>query len=257
MAAYIAELVGTALLILLGNGVVANVVLPKTQGHGSGWIVITAGWGFAVYVAVYCVAQFSGAHINPAVTVGLAAAGEFDWMLAPGYIVAQLFGAMLGAGLVYAFYKDHYDAAEDADAALATFCTAPSIRNLARNLFCEAVGTFVLVYAVLLTAEPTFGWTPTSAADASDVEVGLGSLGAIRVGLLVFAIGLSLGGTTGYAINPARDLGPRIAYALLPIRVKRSADWGYAWVPVVGPLLGAVAAAAWHLASHEAGLVAG
>ncbi len=242
MNVYLAELLGTAILILLGNGVVANVVLERTKGHGAGWIVICAGWGFAVYTAVLCVGETSGAHINPAVTVGVALAGQFDWGQVPGYIAAQMVGAFVGAVLVYLFYMQHYDVTADADGKLATFCTGPSIRHVGLNLLCEVVATFVLVYAVLLISDPSFAWATTGAA--APVPVGLGSIGAVRVGLVVFAIGLSLGGTTGYAINPARDLGPRLAHAVLPIAGKRDSDWGYAAVPVVGPLLGA-ALAAW------------
>jgi glycerol uptake facilitator protein len=241
MNPYAAELLGTAILVLLGNGVVANVVLSRTSGHQGGWIVITAGWGLAVFTAVMCVGQYSGAHLNPAVTVGLAVAGRFDWSLAPGYIAAQFVGAFLGALLVFSFYRLHYAATDDAAAKRATFCTSPSIRSLADNFWCELVGTFVLVFAVLLTADATFDLATDDGSQT--VKVGLGSLGALPVGLVVFAIGLSLGGTTGYAINPARDLGPRIAHALLPIADKADNDWGYAPVPVVGPLLGAVAAA--------------
>jgi glycerol uptake facilitator protein len=244
--AYLAELTGTALLVLLGNGVVANVLLSRTKGHGSGWIVITCGWGFAVYTAVLCVEQFSGAHINPAVTVGLAVAGEFALPKVPGYIAAQIAGGMLGAVLVYLVYRGHYAVTDDADAKLGTFCTAPQIRHWADNLWSEFMGTFVLVLAVFLAVDPTFQLGPS--ADARTVEVGLGSLGALRVGLVVLAIGLSLGGTTGYAINPARDLGPRLVHALLPIPGKRDSDWTYAWVPVVGPLLGGIAAAVVRLA---------
>jgi glycerol uptake facilitator protein len=241
--AYLAELIGTAILVLLGNGVVANVVLPKTKGNGSGWIVITFGWAMAVFVAVWCVGEISGAHINPAVTVGLALAGKFDWALAPGYLVAQFLGAMLGAFLVFLHYRDHYSASNDADAKRATFCNAPAIRGTFNNLVSETFGTFVLVFAVLLSVEPTIS-TAVGAATAEDsvMELGLGTLGALPVGLLVLAIGLSLGGTTGYAINPARDLGPRIVHALLPIADKQGSDWSYAWIPVVGPLLGAVLA---------------
>ncbi len=242
MNPFVAELLGTAVLILLGNGVVANVVLAETKGAQGGWIVITAGWGLAVFTAVMCVGQFSGAHLNPAVTVGLAAAGRFEWALAPGYITAQMAGAILGAVLVYTFYRLHYDATEDAGAKRATFCTSPNLRNLPGNFWCELVGTFVLVFAVLLAADPSFDLA--TASGAQTVKVGLGSLGALPVGLVVFAIGLSLGGTTGYAINPARDLGPRIAHALLPIRDKTDSDWSYAPIPVLGPLTGAVAAAA-------------
>jgi glycerol uptake facilitator protein len=238
---YLAELIGTALLVLLGNGVVANVLLSRTKGHGSGWIVITTGWGFAVYTAVLCVEQFSGAHINPAVTVALAVAGEFALHQAPGYIAAQLAGGMLGAVVVYLVYRGHYALTHDADAKLGTFCTSPQIRHWADNLLSEFVGTFVLVLAVLLTVDPGFQLGPSP--DEQTVEVGLGSLGALRVGLVVLAIGLSLGGTTGYAINPARDLGPRLVHSLLPIPGKRDSDWSYAWVPVVGPLLGGVSAA--------------
>ena len=242
MNVYLAELLGTAILILLGNGVVANVVLDRTKGHGAGWIVICAGWGFAVYTAVLCVGETSGAHINPAVTLGVALAGRFAWDQVPGYIAAQMVGAFVGAVVVYLFYMKHYEATADADGKLATFSTSPNIRHFGLNLLCEAVATFVLVYAVLLSSDPSFAWAATGAA--ASVPVGLGSIGAVRVGLVVFAIGLSLGGTTGYAINPARDLGPRLAHAVLPIAGKRDSDWGYAAVPVVGPLIGA-ALAAW------------
>lgn len=235
----IGEFVGTAILILLGNGVVANVVLNQTKGHGSGWIVITAGWGCAVFVAVLCSEELSGAHLNPAVTLGLAAAGEFGWLSVPGYLIAQFAGGFCGAVAVYVFYRSHYEVTKDLDAKLATFCTSPNVRSLPMNLFSEVVGTFVLVFAVLQSTSPTFSLNPGGA----EVQVGLGSLGALRVGLVVFAIGLSLGGTTGYAINPARDLSPRLAHAILPISVKRDSDWSYAPIPVLGPFLGGLAAA--------------
>jgi glycerol uptake facilitator protein len=240
--AYLAEFIGTAILILLGNGVVANVVLPKTKGSGAGWIVITFGWGMAVFVGVGCVGEISGAHLNPAVTVGLATAGKFAWTKAAGYIVAQMLGAIVGAVLVFLFYREHYAASDDADAKLGTFATAPAIRHYPSNLFSEAVGTLVLVLAALLAADPSIKMDPGLAEERSGLKLGLGTLGALPVGLLVFSIGLSLGGTTGYAINPARDLGPRIAHALLPVPGKRDSDWSYAWIPVVGPLLGAVLA---------------
>lgn len=256
MPPYVAEFVGTAILVLLGDGVVANVLLSKTKGHNAGWVVINIGWGMAVFVAVWCVAEVSGAHINPAVTLGLAAAeryqpGVFVAADVPWFIGAQLLGGIVGAVLVYAFYRDHYRITQDADAKLATFCTAPAVRNPSVNLFCEALATFVLVFAVLFVAEPAFkigndgGVLPQQ---FDSVKIGLGTLGALPVGLLVLSIGLSLGGTTGYAINPARDLGPRIAHALLPIPGKRDSDWSYSWIPVVGPILGGVAAAwAWSL----------
>jgi len=248
MHAYVAEFIGSAILILLGNGVVANVVLRDTKGNNAGWIVICAGWGFAVFTAVLCVGQFSGAHLNPAVTVGLAVAGTLKWELVAGYVFAQMTGAITGAILVYIFYKPHYDATDDADAKLATFCTGPNIRALPFNFFSEVVATFVLVYAVLLMVDPSF--TIELAGVKGKIPVGLGSIGAIPVGLIVFAIGLSLGGTTGYAINPARDLGPRIAHALLPIKGKRDSDWSYAAIPVIGPIAGGVLAALLFL-SHQ------
>ena len=238
MHPYAAEFVGTAILILLGNGVVANVVLRETKGHAAGWIVITAGWGFAVFTAVLCVADFSGAHLNPAVTIGLAVGAGFEWNLVAGYIIAQMAGAIFGAAFVYVFYMPHYSVTDDADGKLATFCTAPAIRKPLHCLFSEVVGTFVLVYAALRMSSPVF-----SMNDAAEVEVGLGSVGAIPIGLIVFAIGLSLGGTTGYAINPARDLGPRIAHFLLPVPGKRDSDWSYAPIPVAGPIVGALLAA--------------
>lgn len=239
---YVAEFIGTTLLVLLGNGVVANVVLPKTKGNGGGWIVITFGWGMAVFVAVWCVGGTSGAHINPAVTIGLALADKFPWIDVPGYMGAQMLGAILGGVLVYAFYAPHYAVSDDGDAKLATFCTAPAIRNAPSNLFSEVIGTLVLVLGVLLAVEPGIVVQESPAPGAPEMKVGLGTLGALPVGLLVLAIGLSLGGTTGYAINPVRDLGPRIAHAILPVPGKRDSDWGYAWIPVVGPMLGAALA---------------
>ncbi len=241
MSPFLAELFGTAILVLLGNGVVANVLLGDTKGNGGGWIVIAAGWGFAVYTAVLCVEQFSGAHLNPAVTIGLAFAGEFAWNLVPGYIAAQMLGGFCGAVLVFCFYKLHYDRTDDGDLKLATFCTSANIRSAPFNLFSEVVATFVLVYAVLMMSDPTFALEAESGA--AEIPVGLGSIGALRVGLVVFTIGLCLGGTTGYAINPARDLAPRIAHWLLPVPGKRDSDWTYAPIPVLGPLLGACLAA--------------
>lgn len=249
MTPFVAELIGTALLLLLGTGVVANVILPKTKGHGSGWIVITVGWGMAVFVAVACASEYSGAHLNPAVTLGLAVVGSFEWAQVPGYLVAQVLGAFIGSSLAYFAHYQHYLACDDPTTKLATFSTIPAIRTPGWNVLTEAVGTFVLLIAVLHFAHPdaaTVNGGPIM-IDGEAVAVGLGSVGAIPVGLLVIAIGMGLGGPTGYAINPARDLGPRIAHALLPIPGKGSSDWGYAWVPIVGPLLGAGAAAGLHL----------
>lgn len=242
MSPFVAEFIGTTLLLLLGDGVVANVVLKGTKGEGSGWIVITWGWGMAVFVAVFCVAAFSGAHINPAVTVGLAVAGKFAWSAVPGYIVAQMLGAAFGALLVYLHYRSHFGATEDKDLKLAVFSTAPAIRNTGENFLSEAIGTFVLVFAILYLAAP-------SIAGPNGGPGGLGALDALPVGLLVLVIGLSLGGTTGYAINPARDLGPRIVHALVPMPGgKRDSDWGYAWIPVVGPIVGGLIAAIAYIA---------
>ncbi|WP_445736877.1 MIP/aquaporin family protein [Mariniflexile sp.] len=235
MTPFIAEIIGTALLILLGGGVVANVVLNKTIGNNSGWIVITAGWALAVYVAVVVAGPYSGAHINPAVSIGLAIAGKFPWESVPSYILAQMIGAMLGSSMVWLVYKNHFEATEDADTKKAVFCTAPAIRNTFSNLISEIVGTFVLIFTILYFTNATINDTQTI--------IGLGSLGAVPVAFLVWAIGLSLGGTTGYAINPARDLGPRIMHAILPIKNKASSDWSYSWVPVVGPIIGASLAA--------------
>lgn len=241
----LAEVLGTAILILIGNGVVANVLLPRTKGHDSGWIVITIGWAMAVFVAVLCSAEASGAHLNPAVTVGLAAAGQFPWADVAPYIISQLIGAMLGASLVYVMYRDHYEASDNANAKLATFCTSPAIRSATSNAVSEVVATFVLVFAVLMTIEPTV--TLQAAAGPSTTgTVGLGTLGALPVALVVLAIGMGLGGTTGYAINPARDLGPRLAHAILPVPHKRDSDWNYAAIPAVAPIVGGVLAALLH-----------
>ena len=235
MTPFIAEIIGTAILILLGGGVVANVVLNKTIGNNSGWIVITTGWALAVYVAVVIAGPYSGAHINPAVSISLAVAGKFPWADVPMYLLAQMLGAMLGATMVWLFYKVHFDVTEDGGAKKAVFCTAPAIKHTVSNFFSEALGTFVLIFAILY-------FTNASITETGSV-IGLGSLGALPVAFLVWSIGLSLGGTTGYAINPARDLGPRIMHALLPIKNKVSSDWGYAWIPVLGPITGACLAA--------------
>lgn len=231
MSKLVAELLGTAVLILLGDGVVANVVLAKTKGHNAGWIVITAGWGLAVFVGVLIAGDVSGAHLNPAVSIGLAAAANssFGWADVPGYVAAQFAGAMIGAGLVFAMHRSHFAETASAGDKLGVFCNAPAIRNVRENLIGEILGTCVLILAVLYMAK---------------ADPGLGAVRALPIGLVVFAIGLSLGGTTGYAINPARDLGPRIMHALLPIPGKGDSDWGYSWIPVVGPILGALLAVA-------------
>lgn len=238
MTAFIAEIIGTAVLILLGNGVVANVVLNKTKGNGGGWIVITTAWALAVFVGVVLSGAASGAHLNPAVTIGLSIAGKFSWSMVPSYILAQMIGALTGAFLVWLFYKDHYKETPDAGAKQATFCTAPAIRNNFSNLISEIIGTFILVFTIFYFADPLLG-----GPDMPKTPIGMGSIGALPVAFLVWVIGLSLGGTTGYAINPARDLGPRIMHALLPIPGKGSSGWDYAWIPVLGPVIGAAAAA--------------
>ena len=242
MSPYVAEFVGTALLVLFGNGVVANVVLARTKGHGSGWIVITTGWSLAVFIGAFCSAAASGAHINPAVTIAMAATGKLAAGSVAGYVLAQMAGAVVGAAAVFAFYRAHFVASDDADAKLACFSTAPNIRSMPQALFCEVVGTFALIFPIFLITSPAV--TLPGGSTSVSTPIGLGSLGLVPVALLVFGIGLSLGGTTGYAINPARDLGPRIAHWLLPIPGKRDSDWSYAWVPVVGPIVGALAAVA-------------
>jgi glycerol uptake facilitator protein len=219
-----AEVIGTALLILLGNGVVACVLLAQSKGLNSGWIVITFGWGMAVMVAVFAIGQFSGAHLNPAVTLGFAIEGTTEWGDVPAYFAGEFVGAFIGATLVWLAYFDHWRATEDPGLKLACFSTGPAIRNPVANVITEIIGTFVLMFGILAFF-----------ANADTAATGLGGL---IVGLLVFSIGMSLGGPTGYAINPARDLGPRIMHAILPIAGKGPSDWAYAWVPVVGPLIG-------------------
>ena len=228
MTAFISELIGTAILIILGDGVVANVILHRTKGNNGGLISITMGWGIAVFVAVYISAAASGAHLNPAVTIALAAIGKFQWALVPTYLLAQLLGAMAGALIVWIVYRQHFDATDDAATKLGVFCTSPSISKPADNILSEIIGTFVFILAILFITK---------------AEHSLGSLDALPVALLVLGIGLSLGGPTGYAINPARDLGPRIMHAILPIKNKGTSDWGYSWIPVMGPIIGGVLAA--------------
>ena len=225
---FLFELIGTAFLILLGNGVVANVVLNKTKGNSGGWIVITFGWAIAVFVGVFIAASHSNAHLNPAVSIAMAVEGRMPWSEVPVYIAGQFAGAMIGALLVWVTYKKHFDETADADAKLAVFCNSPAIRNTGYNLASEIIGTFALVFGVFYI----------SGADAK-----LHSIDALPVALLVLGIGLSLGGPTGYAINPARDLGPRIIHAFLPIKNKRNSDWKYSWIPVVGPIIGGVLSA--------------
>jgi glycerol uptake facilitator protein len=232
MNPFFAEFFGTAIIIVFGGGVVSNVLLTKTKGNNSGWIVITFGWAVGVFTGVLISAPFSGAHLNPAVTLALAIAHKFSWNNVPVYVCAQVLGAMFGACLVWLAYKKHFDATENADFKLAVFCTSPNIRSYWYNVITEIIGTYVLSLAVLYMAEP---------------EVGLGALNALPVALVVLGIGLSLGGPTGYAINPARDIGPRIMHFLLPIPDKRDSDWRYSWVPILGPCIGAALAAAMFL----------
>lgn len=227
MSHFLAEIIGTMILIILGDGVVANVVLKKTKGENSGWIVITTGWAFAVMIPAFIFGGISGAHFNPALTLGLAAIGKFAWAEVPIYIAGQFIGAFLGAVVVWLHYLPHWEATEDKGAKLAVFSTGPAIRNTFSNCMSEFIGTFILVFGILGLGE---------------VSVAPG-IGTLAVGFLIWVIGLSLGGTTGYAINPARDLGPRIAHAVLPIAGKGDSDWGYAWIPVVAPILGAIVAA--------------
>lgn len=224
----LSECIGTAILIILGNGVVANVVLSKTKAQNSGWIVIVFGWAMAVFVAVYVSAAGSGAHLNPAVSIALAVAGKFEWAKTPLYIVAQMLGAMIGQIMVWLSYRDHYDATTDSGLIQATFCTSPAINKPLNNFISEFIGTFIFILGVLYIAAPASS---------------LGALDALPVALLVLAIGLSLGGTTGYAINPARDLGPRMIHAILPLIHKGESGWQYSWIPVLGPITGAVVGA--------------
>lgn len=234
------EFIGTFVLVLLGCGVVACVSLRKSKGEGAGWVVVTLAWGLAVMCGVLIAGPYTGAHLNPAVTLGLAAAGKFPWEYVLPYIVSQIAGGILGAVIVYVFYKDHFEATAEAETKLGVFATIPAIKNYRRNMICEIVGTFILVLVILFMGDKE-----------NSSEVGLGSVGALPVALLVVVIGMSLGGTTGYAINPARDLGPRIAHAILPIKGKGSSQWSYSWVPIVGPLLGGVLAALLYLLVKE------
>ena len=234
MQAYIGEFIGTMILIILGDGVVAGVLLRNSKAENSGWIVITFGWAMAVAIAVYCVGQFSTAHINPAVTIAFAVTGQFDWALVPGYIIAQFLGAFVGGVIVWLAYLAHWGETEDEGLKLGVFCTAPAIYNTPANVITEIVGTFVLVFGV-----SGFLANAGAAPGAAAAVIGSG-INPLLVGLLVLGIGLSLGGPTGYAINPARDLGPRIAHAVLPIAGKGGNDWGYAWIPVVAPIIGGI-----------------
>ena len=239
---YLFEFIGTMVLILLGDGVCAATSLNKSKAKGAGWIVITMGWGFAVMVGVFISGSVSGAHLNPAVSIGCAMAGTMAWSAVPGYVIAQMLGGFVGAILVWMFYKDHYDLTEDPDTKLGTFCTMPAIEgHKVRNFFCEVIATWLLVFVILV-----FGVDaniPTLDASGHHLHIGMGELGAIPVTYLIMAIGMSLGGTTGYALNPARDLSPRIAHAILPMKNKRDSGWAYSWVPVAGPVAGAALAA--------------
>jgi glycerol uptake facilitator protein len=237
MSPYLAEGIGTMILVILGDGVVANAVLDKSKGNNGGWISITAGWGFAVAIAVYCVGSFSGGHFNPAVTIALAAIGKFESAKVFGYIFAQVAGGFIGAVIVWAAYLPHWGATTDRDAKLGVFCTGPAIRHPLGNIITEVVGTFLLVLGVLAIT------SATNFKPQSELSSGIGPM---LVGILVWSIGLSLGGPTGYAINPARDFGPRLAHSLLPIPDKRDSDWAYAWIPIVAPILGGIIGAVFY-----------
>ena len=237
MNPFIAEFIGTCILMVLGAGVVANVSLKNTAGEKDPkWILITIAWGFAVFVSVFISGEFSGAHLNPAVSVGLAMVKKFDWALVPMYIFAQTLGAMFGSWLNYQLYYDHFQATNDENTIRGCFCTAPMIKNTPRNLFSEIYGTFFLVFAIFFIAKPSL-----QIEGVDQIQYGIGALDALPVGILVWVIGMSLGGTTGYAINPARDFGPRLVYAIIR-RKQNNANWSYAWIPVVGPLVGGVLA---------------
>lgn len=228
MTPFLSEFFGTMFLIVLGDGVVANVVLSRTKGNNSGWIVISFGWAIAVFTGVYVASSGSSAHLNPAITLAMATFSNFPWNDVPVYLAGQFSGAMVGALLVWFSYRKHFEETTDPDLILATFCTTPAIRNYTHNFISEFIGTFILVLGVLFLTKPTNS---------------IGTLDALPVALLVLGIGLSLGGTTGYAINPARDLGPRIIHALLPIKNKGKSDWSYSWVPFFGPITGGMFAA--------------
>ena len=237
MTPFIFEIIGTAILLLLGSGVVANVNLKNTNAENqSKWVLITSAWGFSVFVGAYISSSYSGAHLNPAVTIGLAVAGKFSWALVPYYILSQLIGAMIGSWINYILYIDHYKITKEENLVKGTFFTGPSIRNLKNNFFSEFVGTFVLVFGIFFIASPII-----SIDGIETINYGIGSLESLPVGILVWVIGISLGGTTGYAINPARDLGPRIVYQLIP-RKNKDADWNYSFIPIFGPILGSVVA---------------
>jgi glycerol uptake facilitator protein len=237
MQELVAEAVGTMLLIIFGDGVVAAVLLAKSKAQDSGWIVIATGWGLAVAIAVYAVGRISGAHINPAVTLALATTQGFDWALVPGYIIAQFVGAILGAVIVYLSYLAHWRPTEDPALKLGVFCTGPAVRNTPANVITEVIGTAVLVFGVLAIVA---NFSEGAVADEQLRTAFATTLSPLLVGVLVWAIGLSLGGPTGYAINPARDLGPRIAHAILPIPGKGPSDWAYSWIPVVAPIVGGI-----------------
>ena len=247
MSPFLAELIGTTFLILMGGGVVANAVLDKTKGNNAGWMAITTAWAMGVFIGVVVAGPYSGAHLNPAITIGLAVAGSFPWGSVFSYIVAQLLGAAIGAFLVWVIYKDHFDQTENKISKLGVFCTVPEIRHPLINFTTEVIGTFVLMFVV-------FYITKGEAQMLNDkvvIPVGLGSVGAIPVSFTVWVIGLSLGGTTGYAINPARDLAPRFMHAILPIKDKGSSQWSYSWIPIAGPLVGAILAALLYLLLHN------
>jgi len=243
MTPFIAEIIGTMLLILLGCGVVANIALEKTKGNDGGFLLVNFAWGLAVYVAVVVAGPISGAHLNPAVTIGLAIAGKFAWAKVGAYILAQCIGAALGCVLLWLMYIDHFKATKDLDSKLGTFCTSPGISNIFPNIMSELIGTFVLLLGVFYITDPSF-----SPEDGETIKIGMGSVGALPIALFVTVIGMGLGGPTGYAINPTRDLVPRMMHSILPLGKKRDSDWGYAWIPIVGPLLGAALAAGFFMA---------
>ena len=236
MDSFLAEFIGTTILMLLGVGVNANTSLKNTiGGENSNWVLVSMGWGLSVFVAVFITGQFSGAHLNPAVTIGLATIGKFSWSLVPTYIFIQLLGAIFGSWLAYLVYIDHYRLTDNEDTVRGSFCTGPAIKNYKNNFFSEAVATFILVFGIFYIVEPNLE------IQGEVVNFGLGALAALPVGILVWVIGMTLGGTTGFAINPARDFGPRLVYSLLP-RKNKNADWSYSWIPVFGPFSGAIIA---------------